>query len=440
MAGISLRGKTWHLRMRVPRRYQAVVERREIHRSLGTDSRRRAETLLPAVEADIMAELEARLALREGRSEQEAYQSAVALSRSRGFRYRSLVELQTASTGELVERVEALAVNDGPEMAKALLGGAPAPSLKVSELVELIERISAHENRFKSENQMRLWRHPRNRAVSNLISAVGHNIEVQGIGAAQALQHRNWWSDRMEKKGVSAETANKDFSNMAGMLRRYYEHINMPDPPRPYAQVTITERHRKRARVPEMPVEWIREHWFAEGALDGLNDQARDILLISIETGCRQAEIHDLPAGAIILDASIPHLRIENTDGDERREVKNAPSCRHVPLVGVALAAAKRHPDGFPRYRGSSGYSATVNKYLRARGLMPSPKHTVKGTRHAWESRLKAAGVQSDDRGEMMGHDVSNRRNRELYGDEMPLAKKRELAELVALDVPEHLK
>ena len=39
----------------------------------------------------------------------------------------------------------------------------------------------------------------------------------------------------------------------------------------------------------------------------------------------------------------------------------------------------------------------------------------------------------------MMGHNVASARNHELYGDEMPLEKKRELAVKIALPVPRHL-
>ena len=440
MAGIKLRNNTWHIRMRVPRRYQAVAGRTEIHRSLGTDSKRQAQALMPSVRAQILAELDAKLQIGAGADSHHVYDAAAALSRARGFSYQPMSELAHAPVAGLVERAEALDEDDTPETAKALLGGIEATWLKLSQLVQEVERISAHENRYKSENQMRLWRHPRNRAARNLMSALGGDIDVRAIGPAEALKHKNWWIERLTQKNLSAESANKDFANLAGLLRRYYDHINVPDAPRPYSRIAISDRHRKKTRKLEIPASWIKENWFAPRALSGLNEQARDILLIAVETGCRQSEIYDLPHDAIILDAPIPHLRIDNhTDGEHRREVKNAPSCRHVPLVGVALAAARRNPDGFQRYRGRSNYSATVNKYLRERGLMPSPDHTVGGTRHAFESRLKAAGVQSDDRGELMGHDVASIRQRELYGDGMPLERKREFIEKIAFPVPEHL-
>ena len=42
MAGLTKRKQTWHLRMRVPRRYRAIESRSEITRSLRTTSRKEA--------------------------------------------------------------------------------------------------------------------------------------------------------------------------------------------------------------------------------------------------------------------------------------------------------------------------------------------------------------------------------------------------------------
>jgi integrase len=425
--------------MRVPERYRSVELRGEIHRSLKTDSEREALARLPAVEAVVLAELDARLTVARGGTPGDVFSAAVALAATRGITYRPVQDLASGPLDEILARLDALRPSDAPEVAQAVLGAVQPPQLMLSELVAEVERISAHENRFKSENQMRLWRHPRERAVGNLIAALGEDRAVMSIGQAEALKHKAWWKRRIAMEGQTVETAGKDFSNMAGMLRRYYESIQVVDPAKPYAGVQIQDRHATTKRKLEIPADWVQEKWFAPGALDGLNSEARDILLISIETGCRQSEIHDLPPDGIVLDHPIPHLRIAFEEGEGKREVKNTASVRLVPLVGVALAAAKRHPEGFPRYRGKSNYSALINKFLRSNKLMPTPKHTVGGTRHAWESRLKAADVESDDRGEMMGHDVASVRNRERYGDEMPLPDKLGFAMKVVLPVPAHL-
>lgn len=439
MAGITKRNGTWHLRMRVPRRYGRVEPRKEVHRSLRTDSEREARVRLPAVEAAVLAELDARLTMGQSQQPGDVFSAAVALAATRGVSYRMADDLTSGPLEEILARLDTLKPTDTKQMARALLGGVEAPQLMLSGLVEEVERISAHDNRYKSDTQMRLWRNPRTRAVRNLMAALGGDRPVLSLEAADARRHKAWWQKRIEREGQTAETAKKDFSNMSSMLAHYHESLDIAEPPRPYLGVTIRDRHAVKGRKLEIPVEWIVEKWFAPGAFDGLNDEARDILLISVETGCRQTEIHDLPSDAIVLDAPIPHLRISFEDGEEKREIKNTSSVRLVPLVGVALAAAQRHPNGFPRYRHKRGYSALVNGYLRNHDLMPSPEHTVGGTRHTWESRLKAALVPSDDRGEMMGHSVASARNRELYGNEMPLARKLELAHTVVLQVPCHL-
>lgn len=441
MAGLIKRGTTWHLRMRVPKRYLAVAGRNEIHRSLETDSERRARELLPDVKAKLLAELDQMTVIKERPEEADAYRAAQKIAQARGFAYRPLSDLLEAPLEDVLERVEASSADPTTETAKALLGAVEEPALRLSGLVEEVERIAAHDNRYKSENQMRLWRNPRKRAAANLQAALGgKDVLVSEIDHAAALKHRAWWQKKIAAENLSVESAKKDFANMAGMLRRYYESIAQPDPPYPYHRVSLKDRHKAERRKLEIPVDWITEKWFAPGAFDGTNDEARDILLISVETGCRQSEICDLPPEAIVLDHPIPHLRLQFEEGENRREIKNTSSVREVPLVGVALAAAKRHPDGFPRYRGKSGYSATMNNYLRNNGLLPSSAHTIGGVRHTWESRILAETKRMDVSGEMMGHSVKQIRNRPVYGDATPLQKRQALAKKVMLPVPDHLR
>jgi hypothetical protein len=440
MAGLIKRGDTWHLRMRVPKRYLAVAGRTEIHRSLATDSERRARELLPDVAAKILAELDEMAVIKQHPDEATAYRAAQKIAQARGFAYRPLSDLLEAPLDDILDRVESASADPATETAKALLGAIDEPGLMLSGLVDEVESLAAHDNRYKSENQLRLWRNPRKRAVANLMTALGgKDVFVSEIDHAAALKHRAWWQKKITAEGLSMESANKDFANMAGMLRRYYEGIAQPNPPEPYRRVNLKDRHKVETRKLEIPIDWITEKWFAPGTFDATNAEARDILLISIETGCRQSEIHDLPASAIVLDHPIPHLRLAFEEGEDRREIKNSSSARLVPLVGVALAAAKRHPNGFPRYRGKSNYSGTMNKYLRSNGLLPSDQHTIGGVRHTWESRILGATKRMDVSGEMMGHSVKAIRGRPVYGDAMALLQKHELAQSVMLKVPEHL-
>ncbi len=387
---------------------------------------------------------EALLAGQDGNAT-EKFRAAQQLADIRGFPFLSIGQVEQAPLEDVLQRVEATRGADGaPDevAAAALLGTVEVPKLRLSGLVDHVEQLSAYDNRFKNREQMRLWRSPRLRAVNNLISALGRDVPVIEVGSTEACKHKRWWQDRRAKEGQSAETANKDFAYMAGMLARFYEDLEYEDPPRPYSRISIRDRHANPSKKREVPVDWIVEKWFAPDALSGLNDEARDILLISIETGCRQNEIYNLPASAIRLDDPIPHLHIAHEEAEnqaERREVKNLPSHREIPLVGVALAAAKRHPDGFQRYRNKSRYSALVNKYLRNNGLLPEGV-TIGGTRHSWEGRMKRAGYEMDDRGELMGHSLKARRGREVYGDGTSLFDRLQIAQELMLPVPEHLK
>ncbi|UXM93976.1 hypothetical protein N5853_07515 [Bartonella sp. HY329] len=47
-----------------------------------------------------------------------------------------------------------------------------------------------------------------------------------------------------------------------------------------------------------------------EGVLNGLNEEARAILLVAINTGARLAEISHLTPECIHLNAKVPHVEI----------------------------------------------------------------------------------------------------------------------------------
>ncbi|WP_458790593.1 hypothetical protein [Yoonia sp. MH D7] len=293
--------------MRVPKRFLAVAGRKEIHRSLETDSERRARELLPDVEARLLAELDEKAIIKERPDEASPYRAAQKIAQARGFAYRPLSDLLDAPLDEILSRVETASADPATETAKALLGAIDEPALMLSGLVDEVESLAAHDNRYKSENQLRLWRNPRKRAVANLMTALGGmDVFVSEIDHAAALKHKAWWQRKITAEGLSMERGNKDFANMAGMLRRYYEGIAQPNPPEPYRRVNLKDRHKVETRKLEIPVDWIADKWFAPGAFDATNAEARNILLISIETGCRQSEIHDLPANAIVLDHPPP--------------------------------------------------------------------------------------------------------------------------------------
>lgn len=74
----------------------------------------------------------------------------------------------------------------------------------------------------------------------------------------------------------------------------------------------------------------------------------------------------DLSPSSICLDDLIPHIKIRRETGIMPREIKNKPSVRDIPLVGVALEAMRHLHHGFDRYRGKGTYSAAANAFIRS--------------------------------------------------------------------------
>ena len=110
------------------------------------------------------------------------------------------------------------------------------------------------------------------------------------------------------------------------------------------------------------------------------------------------------------LDAPVPYISIEPVG----RQLKSANARRKIALTGVSLEAMRAFPAGFPRYQTiSAGLSATVNKALRAKGLMESPKHVLYSLRHSFEDRMLRHGIDERVRRDLMGHALS----RERYGE-----------------------
>ncbi|WP_459412732.1 DUF6538 domain-containing protein [Marinobacter shengliensis] len=159
------------------------------------------------------------------------------------------------------------------------------------------------------------------------------------------------------------------------------------------------------------------------------------IILMQMETGARVGEIAGLSLSEVLLDHEVPHIALK---ANEWRSLKTETSARNIPLVGVALHAARQavkahagnHEGLFPKYakhRGSDIASAAINKRLKHWGI------TSHSFRHAMKDRLKEADVTQDIRGDIQGHGDSGSDNR--YGKGFTLRKRREALLKVAVSI-----
>ena len=166
---------------------------------------------------------------------------------------------------------------------------------------------------------------------------------------------------------------------------------------------------KKRTRLP-FSDSWIREKLLEPGALDGLNADARYILLGMVNTGYRPSEGAGLMPDEIKLEGKVPHILIQP---NANRSLKNIHSERYIPLTGVSLDAFREMKNGFPRYAANSAtLSGTVNKYLSENKLLETPAHSLYGLRHSMEDRMLEAGIDERIRRDILGHGLK----RERYG------------------------
>jgi integrase len=328
------------------------------------------------------------------------YDLARRRARALGFEYIENDQLVRQLPEARLERLEALVTkgltNDAGARA-ALLGTEKRRPFKLSKLFEEYEAATKGEVKDLSPDQLRIWRNGRIRAVERFVEVAGDKL-INEITTDDAIDYCEWWRERVADDAVDAKTANKDIGQLSRMLKEMNirRRLNLPDIFKGLRLKGETER----PRVP-YDTDFIQKRLFARDALAGLNEDARLVLYVVADTGLRPSEVVNLQEDAIVLDASVPYVRVL-PDG---RRLKTEDSRREIPLVGTALAAMRQRPQGFPRYRDkSSNLSATLNKYLLENGLRPTKDHTVYSLRHSFKDRLVAVEAPDSLIDSLMGH------------------------------------
>jgi len=306
--------------------------------------------------------------------------------------------------------------------AAAVLGGAQGVGLTVTKALDHYWTLAADKTLGKSDDQLRRWKNPRIKAINNFLAVVGDKA-IADITADDMLDFRQWWFERIEGDGLSTNAANKDLIHVGDVLKTVnrMKRLNLDLP-----VSGISFKKGEAQTRPPFSVTWIKDKFLAPDALLGLNDQARAILLVMVNTGARASELAALTSEYIRLESEVSHISIEAVG----RQLKSANARRVIPLLGVSREAVRAFPDGFDRYRGSSAtLSGTINKYLRDNGLLETDRHSLYGLRHAFEDRLLAAGVDERIRRDLFGHALK----RERYGAGASLVQLRDVVQPAAL-------
>jgi integrase len=432
---LTRRDGTWHFVRRVPAEFARFDARGIIRHSTKVRVRddrngRRASRIADRLNDELEAFWRA-AANGPAREQLARYDDARRYARTLGFEYVERDQLLQLPIERLLERLEALVgkrIADQPAARAAVLGTEKRPVMPLSKLFDEFELLVADEIKDFSPGQLRVWRNGRMRAVAQFVERVGDKPLTE-VTHDDGLDYVEWWRERIVKGDGLPKTANKDIGQLSRMLKDVStrRRLNIPDIFKGLRLRGETEK----SRVP-YETAFIQDKLLAAGALDGLNEEARHVLYVVADTGLRPSEVVNLTENAIFLDAPIPYVKIL----PEGRRLKTEDSAREIPLVGVALAAMRQHPKGFPRYRDkSSSLSANLNKYLGGNGLRPTKDHSVYSLRHSFKDRLIAAEAPDSLIDSLMGH----RTYKPKYGKGPSLELKLKFLSAIAFRPPERL-
>ncbi|WP_374633016.1 DUF6538 domain-containing protein [Paracoccus sp. (in: a-proteobacteria)] len=422
-----LRGDQYYIRRRVPARYAAIDERDFVQVSLHTDSLIIAKSKAAEVWRQMVEAWEAKL---DGHHAEGATRMKAArnLAQRRGYRYMDASDVARLPIEEILTRVESTVDKRGRldmKEAEAALGLVPAPAMTVSQAFEDFYKVAGDRIVGKSPDQLRRHREPRLKATNNFIEAVG-NKQLAEVTTDDLFAFRAAWLERVARGEVKAESANKDFTYLAAMWKAVAQAKGIPLQFRTDG-LALSASKGKAATRPPFSDAWIRDKLLAPGALDGLNSEARTILLAMVNTGARPSEIAGLMHDEIRLDGAVPHIQIQS---NANRHLKNRHSERYIPLTGISLEALRAMPGGFPAYAEKNAtLSATVNKFLAENKLLETPDHSMYSLRHAFEDRMLTAGIDERIRRDLLGHGLK----RERYGKGGDMAFIRDLLAPLAL-------
>lgn len=405
----------------VPRRYRSVEPRVQVWISLHTDSIDEARTRSEKVWDEQIAGWE-RLLEGDAADAQARFDAAREIAQSTGDSSRPVEDVRTLPVPELLARIEASLEQDAPHRTKAGLrrGTVPEPAMTVTRALTAFLGLAANWLVGKSEDQVRRWETARKKAIRNFVDVAGDR-NIAEITSEDMQDFRDALFERVRAGEITASSANKDLGNLADVLSTVNKQcrLGLDLPVRRWSR----RENEKRTR-PAFSTTWITSRLLAPGALEGLNLEARCILIGMVNTGYRPSEAQNLGADQIRLDADIPHISIEpigRTPGT--RNVR-----RTIPLLGVSLEAFRLCPQGFPRYWDAADVAKVIDAFLADSDLRETPETTCYGLRHSFQERMIAARVDDRVRRDIFGHALS----KETYGD-VPLDVKRDALLPVAL-------
>ncbi len=416
---VQKRGKKFIYRRRVPKEVAHLDSRSEIKIALKTDNYQEA-LIRSVIHNQQIENFWTDLVHSKNTPDfNKSYKDAVLLARAHGFVYKTIDQISTSKLSEIVQRFSV----DIPskQKAEAILGGAGDNKIKLSDCTDIYWNL-VHDRLFnKSEHQIRKWKNPRKAAMKNFIKVVG-NKYIQDVTRSDVLDFRSWWNNKI-KNGYSSISANKQMRFIRDMMQlvAINNEVNIDYAPL-FVKVNFQLNNKSR---PPFEASFVQNVLIPN--LHVFNDRDRCVIMAIADTGARLSEIFGLLPTDINLDNDIPFISIRPREG---YELKTKSSERKIPLVGSALLAFKKFPNGFEHTGNPDSFSGNANKRLTKHGLRPTPQHSIYSLRHTFKDRLIDIEAPEEIIDGLMGH----KKNGPKYGRGHKLDTKHKWLDKIAYD------
>jgi len=251
------------------------------------------------------------------------------------------------------------------------------------------------------------------RPIRRLLSVLGDK-PLSAYTRNDANEFKDWLYDKtdqsLNKSPLSTSSVKRSMDSVNSVFNlANQEHSLKLD--NPFAGLRYRKQEPKER--PAIPVEHIAQ---IQRLCQKFDDDMRWLIALISDTGLRLGEAAGLERSHVNLSAEVPHVIVEETDN---RRLKTKTSKRRVPLVGVALWAARRAGEAslrnntpflFPRYNkqastNSNSASNGLNKWMKEH--IP-PQYVLHGFRHAMRDRLREVDCPQDVMDEIGGWSKSS--------------------------------
>ena len=416
---------------RVPKNLSAYDSRKLIRISLKTSDEREASKR--AAIYDDFIEKYWRDLVRTESSDQDLqkYRKAVSLAQAHGFAYKDMSEIASGPLEDLLSRTE-IVEGSSHAVSQAILGAVKPARLSLKQCPDTFWPLCSDRFVDKSDHQIHKYKNPRNAAMKNFISAVG-NLDLASVDRKQVLKFRSWLMDRVAQKLITGHTANKQLRHIKDMLWVVSQAEELEiDFRHLFADIRLSEDIESR---PPFENDYVQRNFMEGDSLSQMNEDARAIIHMMIETGARPKELIGLTPEDYFIDEPIPHIWIRK---NKIRGLKNKTTERKIPLNGISLAAAQKYAStGITRYqKNPDTATAAISKYFRENNLKPTPRHSMYSLRHTFKDRLRDVGAPEEVIDELMGHKTAGPK----YGRGHLLETKQQWLEKITFEVPPSVK